>query len=367
MGRFELDIFIPSQKLAIEYDGITWHKEASFEREKRKYSLCIKSGVKLIRIKEKMPSNDIIGRQIADEILSVQDIEKKRNFGNLIRFVIDRLDPRSNMWTRKHLADFNSPVDIDLHRDRFKILHTAEEIKKSAAELYPYLVKEWHPTKNGEHKLTEFKAGSDFKVWWVCSKCGREYEATIAHRTGGTECKICGYKKLAITKRKKAAEQTGGIKDELLLREWDYNKNEDLLPSDFAPGSSKKVWWKCHKCEYEWSATIANRTQGKGCPCCANRVIVKGKNDLATLNPKLAQEWDYERNVGLSPDFVAPRHNAKVWWICSTCGHSYQASPNRRALQGSGCRKCADKMNWTIRRKNAARKEVIKGQLLFDL
>jgi DNA-directed RNA polymerase subunit RPC12/RpoP len=200
----------------------------------------------------------------------------------------------------------------------------------------------------------------------VCSKCGREYEATIAHRTGGTGCKICGFKKLAITKRKKAAERTGGIKDELLLKEWDYNKNVGA-PVDFAPGSSKKVWWKCHKCEYEWQATVANRSQGKGCPCCANRVVVSGKNDLATLYPKLAQEWDYERNGELTPDLVGPGHNAKVWWKCLTCGQSYQAPPCRRALQDSGCRKCADKNNWTIRRAKAARKEFDKGQLFFDI
>jgi DNA-directed RNA polymerase subunit RPC12/RpoP/very-short-patch-repair endonuclease len=366
LGRFELDVFIPSQRLGIEYDGIAWHKEEKFNREKRKYRLCKEKGVRLIRIKERMPSNGERG-QIADEILSVQDIEKGQNFDNLIRFVVDRLDPRSNMWTRKYLNDFHSPVDIDLHRDRFKILQTAIEIKESAAELYPHLVKEWHPTKNGIHKLSCFKPGSDFKSWWVCLTCGREYEATINHRVNGTGCRICGFKKLAITKRKNAAVRTGGVNDDLLIEEWNYDKNGDMSPSDFAPGSSKKVWWKCSKCNYEWRATIANRTQGKGCPCCANRVVVTGKNDLATLYPKLVQEWDYDRNGKLTPDIVLPGHNGKVWWKCLECGRSYQAPPSRRTSQGSGCRKCADKMNWTIRRANAARKECDKGQLFFDI
>ena len=70
MGRFELDVFIPSQRLGIEYDGIAWHKEEKFNREKRKYRLCKEKGVRLIRIKEKMPLNGERG-QIADEILSV--------------------------------------------------------------------------------------------------------------------------------------------------------------------------------------------------------------------------------------------------------------------------------------------------------
>ena len=91
------------------------------------------------------------------------------------------------------------------------------------------------------------------------------------------------------------------------------------------------------------------------------------ENDLYTLNPILAQEWDYERNGGLTPDLVVPGHNTKVWWKCSTCGQSSQAPPCRRALQDSGCRKCADKNNWTIRRVKAARKECDKGQLFFDI
>lgn len=366
LGRFELDIFIPSQKLAIEYDGVAWHKEDKFERERRKYKLCAKRGIKLIRIKEKMPEGDL-GRRIADEILSVRDIEKGDNFANLLRFVLDRLDPRSNFWFRKKVGDFHSPVDINLKRDRFKIHKTATQIVNSAADHSPHLISEWHPEKNGDHKLSGFKPGSDFKAWWICLKCGREYEATIAHRVNGTGCKICGFAKLAETKRRKAAIKTGGLKNARLLAEWNYGKNGDLKPDDFAPGSSRGVWWICQKCGYEWKATIANRSQGRDCPCCANKVVVTGKNDLATLCPHLLKEWDYDRNGDLDPRKVLPGRNGKVWWKCLECGHSYEAPPSRRTGQGSGCRKCADKKNWEIRRKNAATKAIAAGQMEFDL
>ena len=36
--------------------------------------------------------------------------------------------------------------------------------------LYPDLVKEWHPTKNGDLTPNDFTHGSGKKVWWLCPK-----------------------------------------------------------------------------------------------------------------------------------------------------------------------------------------------------
>ena len=68
-----------------------------------------------------------------------------------------------------------------------------------------------------------------------------------------------------------------------LLREWDYEKNNkiNLYPQNTTSGSNKKAWWKCSKCGHSWQAKILNR-KTRGCPLCANRVVVSGINDLAT-------------------------------------------------------------------------------------
>lgn len=34
--------------------------------------------------------------------------------------------------------------------------------------------------------------------------------------------------------------------------------------------------------------------------------LVRGKNDLSSLYPELAAEWDHEKNEGLDPDMVLP-------------------------------------------------------------
>lgn len=56
--NFELDIYVPSKKKAIEFDGFRWHKSewainrGSIERDNRKNSECIEHGIELMRIDE---------------------------------------------------------------------------------------------------------------------------------------------------------------------------------------------------------------------------------------------------------------------------------------------------------------------------
>lgn len=358
LGRMELDIYIPEKKLAIEYDGVAWHKETNFDREKRKCALCHEHGIKLWRVKEVMPED---GRGLADKIFSVPDVETKEGFKRLVSWILDELDPESNMWTRRNPLQFHSAIDVDLERDRYEINQYRASVRNSLAERCPEIAEEWHPTKNHEWRPSALSWKSERKVWWLCACCGRDYEMTIAHRVGGNGCPSCARMKSAKTYRRNRIAKVGCLSDEKLLAEWDYARNGNLRPEQFSPGCEDKVWWKCRICGYEWQAKIANRTHGRGCPCCTNRVVVKGKNDLLTLFPDLSKEWDWERNGSLRPDQVTPGKNGKVWWICPKCGYSYSAPPARRTRCGSGCRKCADKENWNIRRRNSEKRAQANG------
>ena len=124
-----------------------------------------------------------------------------------------------------------------------------------------------------------------------------------------------------------------------LMAEWNWEKNNEL---DFSPktltlGSHIKAWWKCGK-GHEWQATIKDRNRGRGCPYCTDKKLLKGYNDLQTINPILAKEWNDEKNNGLTPSDVMPNSNKNAWWKCSV-GHEWQAviaSRNR----GRGCPQC---------------------------
>lgn len=188
----ELDIYIPSMKLGIEYDGKAWHKADKRSREEKKYRICKENGIRLLRIMEEPPQNGIL--TTADESLSITDgpMHEKKYLAKTIRFLLDRIDPESNAWARKK-AVFHSKVDINLDRDEADIRKYMTTIKDGAfGDLYPELAREWHPDKNGDITPYKVKPHSNIKVWWICPQCYNEYYASIGHRTSGTGCPQCG-------------------------------------------------------------------------------------------------------------------------------------------------------------------------------
>ena len=192
------------------------------------------------------------------------------------------------------------------------------------------LMAEWDWEKN-EKSPDQFTLGSNQKVWWKCEK-GHEWEARINSRSDGNGCPYCSGR-YAI----KGENDLQTVNPDL-AKEWNYEKNNGLMPNDVLPSSNKKVWWKCDK-GHEWQSTIANRTDGHGCPYCSGRFVIKGENDLQTVNPDLAKEWNYEKNNELTPSDFLPNSNKKVWWKCSK-GHEWQSTINNRN-KGRGCPKCA--------------------------
>ncbi len=108
------------------------------------------------------------------------------------------------------------------------------------------------------------------------------------------------------------------------------------------PNSNKKVWW-IGRCGHSWQARPYSRNGGsRGCPYCTHEKVLPGVNDLLTLNPGLAKEWDYEKNYPLRPEDVMPNSNKKYWWICPK-GHSYSSALNSRNGLGTGCAYCRNK------------------------
>jgi hypothetical protein len=59
--------------------------------------------------------------------------------------------------------------------------------------------------------------------------------------------------------------------------------------------------------------------------------------------PRLAVEWDRERNGALSPDEVSAGSGRMIWWRCAAGpDHVWRAKPNNRS-RGAGCPYCANK------------------------
>ena len=108
------------------------------------------------------------------------------------------------------------------------------------ASKYPNLAAEWHPTKNGELTPATVTWGSNKKVWWLCPKCGYEWQAVINKRTSiGEQCPCCG----PIAKQIKVGFNDLNTTHPNLAAEWHPTKNGELTPKSVTFGSNKTVWW----------------------------------------------------------------------------------------------------------------------------
>jgi len=65
--------------------------------------------------------------------------------------------------------------------------------------------------------------------------------------------------------------------------------------------------------------------------------LIVGVNDLATVNPELAKEWDYEKNEKTPQDYMSGS-GVKVWWRCKE-NHEWKATIVNR-VKGRGCPYC---------------------------
>ena len=288
-----------------------WHKNKTKQDLRKNYN-CVKDGIILYRIREGLPSlND-----------------------SSVDYVVQRNQEDLSDILKKLLSEITETViDVDLKRDSIAIENLREYAEKETSFLFsnPEAAREWNYEKNGNLKPEHFAANSHKKVWWKCKK-GHEWQATIKDRNNGNGCPYCSSK--IILKGFNDLQSTNPT----LVAEWNYEKNNGLTPVDVMPNSSKKVWWRCSK-GHEWQARVADRNKGRGCPYCANKKVLKGYNDLQTVNPTLAAEWNYEKNNGLTPMAVSPNSHAKVWWKCSK-GHEWQAIIGNRN-KGNGCPYCA--------------------------
>lgn len=329
IGGRECDIFFPQHKLCLEIDGYPWHMDKAVS-DTKKTKIFEDHGYSLIRLREnRLPL--ISGNQI--EFGDGQDVfEICRNLALGISKKIkltkaERVRIKSYINSSKFLND-----------DRYKILlndSAAQPAGKSFADLMPKVAAQWDLGKNGALSPSLFSLSSGYKAWWNCEK-GHSYECTITNRTRGHGCPFCSGNKvlpqdslksthpaLALewstsknlvdinlvawgssrkvwwkcsknhewqttiihrvngsgcpfcSGRLASKENNLSVTHQVVAAEWNYEKNEGLLPNEVKGGSHKKVWWKCAK-NHEWIAEIKSRAlSGRGCQECRKTLRIK--------------------------------------------------------------------------------------------
>lgn len=378
---YELDLYIPSKRIAIEYDGYYWHKDKTTE-DIEKNRKCERDGVKLYRIREGLLSlndssidyvirkdrknmhemlekilSEILGKcvaiDIATDAINIENLREHTEKENSLLLINPTIafewnyDKNGNLkpanvtsnsqkkvWWKCHKGHEWQATVVNRNRGYNCPYCVGQKVLLGYNDLQtvnPTLAKEWNYEKNTNLKLENVSAGSKKKAWWKCSN-GHEWQATIKNRSHGHRCPYC-------SRQERVKEKRSVLScDEILIKEWNHEKNGELKPESFTAKSHKKIWWKCSN-GHEWQATLASRSSGRGCPYCSNRSVLKGYNDLQTVNPSLAQEWNYAKNDELTPMDVTSGCDRKVWWKCSN-GHEWQARIDHRSRR-SDCPYCA--------------------------
>jgi hypothetical protein len=156
-----------------------------------------------------------------------------------------------------------------------------------------------------------------------CGTCGLEFNQRISTSTYcSNKCAIIG-------------RSTPAFEDSLLAKFPDFAAEADGWDaSKVAPGSNKKLRWKCEH-GHQWEALVINRTKkGTHCPYCSGRNAIAGVNDLATTHPELAIQAD-----GWDPSTIGAGSGSKLGWKCER-GHQWEAAVETRSKRGSGCPFC---------------------------
>ena len=267
---------------------------------------------------------------------------------------------------------------------------------------FPELAAEWHPTKNGLLTPYGVTPGSNRKIWWKCKRGHEWPAAPLSRTSKSSGCPHCKpqtsrpelrvfcelktifdgvkwYQKLGgiwcdvyLSKHGIGIEYDGhywhrgreesdeqkesglaeigvtlfrirehGLKTlsetDIVLdpKEADFSVMRKLLNNllrhhEFSPEDRRSIT------NYLASNRLMNDKEFK------DRVaLLPGPpldQSLASLNPEISDEWNFDRNLPLEPTMFFPGSNEKVWWQCEW-GHEWPAKIDNRT-RGTGCPYC---------------------------
>lgn len=104
---FEIDVYIPSLKLGIEYDGYPWHNDT--EKDISKNNSCSNNGITLIRIREeKCPELDKI-----QNVYKLEGTRPEKNIVDAVKFIYE--------YINENFEDMNLEITVNLDEDKQKI------------------------------------------------------------------------------------------------------------------------------------------------------------------------------------------------------------------------------------------------------
>lgn len=260
-GKYEIDVFLPDKNIGIEYDGFFFHKDKEASDKKKEQEICNRD-ILLFRVVE---SKDKIPTPYWENNRLIYQYDKNGvNLSIAIKFLFSKIG-----------ITFNDNF-VDVERDYSEINKSYQKVLKqfSLEKISEEVLKDWDYEKNFPITPDKVYSSSGKRVWWKCSVCGEEYFRSPNEVRAGCKCPKCSHIKRVHSLEDVLLKKNGSMieKNPDFLKEWNYEKNT-ITPDQITIRSNKKIWWKCSVCGFEWQATPANRSQGKGCHQCAKKLI----------------------------------------------------------------------------------------------
>lgn len=212
-----------------------------------------------------------------------------------------------------------------------------------AVENEPEILEEWDYDINVDYDIKKVGAHSDKKVFWRCPQYKHSYPAKIQKRVQGHKCIYCTNRAVLIGFNDLQSQFPN------IALDFDEEKN-GFSAKDITYGNTKKIYWKCHVCKYEWVTSAARRTRNNtGCPICSKarsiekrRLLQVKKTGGIRKYPQLLKQWDYEKNACIDPLTVAINDKRSFYWKCSSGQHSFPAKISYR-VSNDRCVYCSGK------------------------
>ena len=210
----------------------------------------------------------------------------------------------------------------------------------------PNLLQYWSP--NNKLDPSEISAKNNkVKCLWICVDCGTEFIRTCYRRQESGRCRQCAIKKRDKDQSIPSYKKSLGYLYPSIASTW--SNNNPCTPFDVYPkGHSHKYLWICTECNSEFERTCADRHKSGKCNRCSFIKIGKKHSQptpfhsFGDLYPGLLKEYSSE-NIR-NPYSLKPGSSYVASWICTNCGHNWQANCyTRTGPNKSGCPHCCNR------------------------
>lgn len=310
----ELDIYIPSARLAIEPGSWLYHEKKVNDIDLVKREKCAATGIRLITVYDAYPH------------------DKEPPF-NKDCFVYEGF---LNEPGYKRLIDLTKKILLEMGYSSIKCDWI--KIASDAYETCHYNANETFLNRISDissdlEVLEEYK-GTNIPILVQNKKCGHPaWKARPYTLLKGVGCPICGREQAAKTRVRTQEQFVEELKE----------IHPDIIVLSKYATIDQHIKVRCNICGHEWSPLAYSLLSGKGCPHCSaikgakkrkGRLVTKSteqfKEELKTINHTIEILGKYENN------------KTKILAKCLICDYEWNVVP-ASLLNGHGCPECARK------------------------